>query len=45
MAGIYQSTQKKLSDLYQLLAADFEGIAIYDPHGIIRADGADSTRI
>lgn len=45
MAGEYKNIQKKLSVLYQLLAADFEGIAVYDTHGIIRADGADSARI
>lgn len=45
LAGEYKNTQKKLSELYKLLSADFEGIALYDTDGIIRADGTDEARI
>ena len=45
LAGEYANTQKKLSDLYKLLSADFEGIAVYDTDGIIRADAVDEARI
>ena len=45
LAHDYTSPQQTLSRLYQLLSNDFEGIAIYDTSGTIRADGVDETRV
>ena len=41
----YNESQKLLEELYKLLQHDFEGIAIYDQDGILRADGGSKGRI
>jgi PAS domain S-box-containing protein len=45
LAGEYGTTQRKLSELYQLLSSEFEGLALYDTTGVLRADGVDEARI
>ncbi len=38
-------SNKKLAELYKVLGVDYEGLAIFDQHGTICADGADKNRI
>ena len=45
LADEYSHIQKNLTTLYPILSADFEGIAIYDVNGVIRADGVDINRV
>ena len=42
--GRYNKIQERLKDLFILLAADFEGLGVYDANGIIIGDGMDETR-
>jgi signal transduction histidine kinase/CheY-like chemotaxis protein len=45
LSGEYSTTQAKLRGLYPILSADFEGIAVYDTEGVLRADGVDISRV
>jgi PAS domain S-box-containing protein len=44
-SGSYEDLNAKLTDIYQVIGTDYEGIAIFDPEGIIRADSVDPNRI
>ncbi|MBP7902580.1 MAG: response regulator [Spirochaetes bacterium] len=41
----YAKTTKSLSDIYRIIGADYESMAVFDSEGIIRADGVDQARI
>lgn len=43
--GTFERSIKRLRMLYPLLRGDFEGLAIYDMSGVVRADGADPARV
>ena len=44
-ADEFECSMQVLAEVYPLLAADFEGVALYDTDGVIRVDGADPDRV
>jgi PAS domain S-box-containing protein len=45
LAGDFTRIQTKLAELYKLVSADFEGVALLSVRGEIVADGADANRV
>jgi PAS domain S-box-containing protein len=44
LTGEHELTRRKLSELYPVIGTNYEGLAVFDQNGILRADGVDQSR-